>query len=86
MPKNLPLKEHLPFIMSRPMYEILLMGWISRHVSLGTSMTVLRAIEDFMEFYQIPPEYWDRDTAAQFYYKNNDGMNEQIKFNNIKPL
>lgn len=64
------------------MYEMLLVGWVTSRISLGAQMRVNTAVASFLDFYKIPPEWWDVDTAAQFFYKAV-GINETANFNNI---
>lgn len=72
MPKDIELKKNIPFILTKPAYEILLMGWVEARTSIGAGFKMQTAVESFLKYYNIPEEFWDIHCATAFVYNNCD--------------
>ena len=79
MPKDQLIKKSLPEMMTRPVYEIMLIAWIESRATMSNSFKVSTSIIAFMKHYNIPEEYWSYDSAMAFYYNNLNASNS-MKF------
>jgi len=75
MPKHQLIKKSLPELMTRPVYEIMLIAWIESRAVLGPGFRVSTSIMAFMKHYGIPEEHWSYDSAMAFYYNNLNASN-----------
>jgi hypothetical protein len=79
MPKRIKLQQNIPALMSRNVYEIMLISWVQSRKALNNNFSLTTSVRDFLKFYCIPSEYWDFHTAEQFAY-NSLGDDFEMKF------
>jgi len=82
MPAKIGLIDALPALTTRPMYEIMLVAWVTSRVTIGSGFKIHNSIKSFLDFYHIPPDMWDAKTAEAFYYKTC-GIEREADFINI---
>ncbi len=85
MPKNTCLKNTLPALLCRPMYEILLHGFVMGRTTLVPAFQISTAVVDFMNMLDIEPDEWNIRTAIQYIY-NYYGCEKEVTKTNITKI
>lgn len=68
MPPDIGLRRNLPFLMTRPVYEIMLISWVASRTAIGAQFKIKTAVEEFMNYYNIQEDEWGLKSAIAFVY------------------
>jgi len=82
MPKTIELRQNLPALMCRNVYEIQMISWVASRQVLNTNFKITAAVKDFLRYYNVPEELWSEKTAISFAFKTL-GDDRDMIFENL---